>query len=137
MKFVIPAIILSAIAFAAIWPGPYKDGIYEGKSRARYINEPFIGMVRIEIRNGHFFKIDFTIVDTLKKENFDSSYAKYFTGNEIYTEQCRKDWKGVQYYPKRLLETQDIEKVDAISGATWSYNIFKQSSILALKNACK
>lgn len=38
-------------------------------------------------------------------------------------------------YPKKLSETQDINKIDAISGATWSYNIFRASVNEALKNA--
>lgn len=135
--YLIPVIITSFIVVMAVCPGPYKDGDYEGISRAKYIQEPYFGHVRIQVRNGHFSKVDFVIVDSLKNEVFDSSYQKYFTGNALYMEQCRNDWKGVLYYPKRLMQTQNLEKVDAISGATWSYNIFRQSTIEALKEACK
>ena len=33
----------------------------------------------------------------------------------------------------KLLEIQDINKLDAVSGATWSYNIFRASVKEALK----
>jgi major membrane immunogen (membrane-anchored lipoprotein) len=55
----------------------------------------------------------------------------------LYVDQCRKDYKGVQTYPGKLLQAQHVEKVDAVSGATWSYNIFKASVNEALKNAKK
>lgn len=135
--YIIPVLIISFIVVMAVCPGLYKDGDYEGISRAKYLQEPFVGHVRIVIRNGHFSKIDFMIVDTIKNEVFDSSYQKYFSGNTLYMEQCRNDWKGVLYYPDRLMQTQKLEKVDAISGATWSYNIFRQSTIEALKEACR
>ncbi len=41
--------------------------------------------------------------------------------------QCKNDWKGVRTYPKKLLKIKDINKIDATSGATWSYNIFRAS----------
>ena len=40
----------------------------------------------------------------------------------------------MQAYPKKLTEKQDTNKLDAISGATWSYNIFRASVSDALKN---
>jgi major membrane immunogen (membrane-anchored lipoprotein) len=59
----------------------------------------------------------------------------HFKDNPVYIKQCRKDSKGVRAYPKKLFKTQDIDQVDAMSGATWSYNIFKASVNEALKNA--
>jgi major membrane immunogen (membrane-anchored lipoprotein) len=68
---------------------------------------------------------------------FDEKYEKHFEGNTEYIQQSRNDWNGAQTYPKKLSETQDINKIDAISGATWSYNIFRASVNEALKNANK
>ena len=135
LRYFITIGIIGLILIVSMRPGPYHDGIYEGKSGAGYIHEPYTGMVKIEIKNSHFTKIDFSIMDTLNNEIFDSTYWKHYIGNKIYIAQCRQDWKGVLYYPRRLIETQDIEKVDAISGATWSYNLFKQSTLMALKAA--
>jgi major membrane immunogen (membrane-anchored lipoprotein) len=116
---------------------PYHDGLYTGKSQARYTNEPYIGNVNIEIKKGEITNVKFTIVDTALKELFDEKYEKHFEGNNLYMQQCRNDWKGVQTYPSKLLKTQNIDNVDAISGATWSYNIFKASVKEALKGAKK
>ena len=80
-----------------------------------------------------FTGIDFFIRDSVLHEPFDSLYEKYFKDNELYIQQCRNDWRGVQSYPKKLMETQNIDKLDAISGATWSYNIFRASVKEALK----
>jgi uncharacterized protein with FMN-binding domain len=113
----------------------YKDGTYEGKSQAKYKSEPFWGSIHLTLKNGEFTAIDFAIRDSSLHETFDGKYEKHFEGNAEYIQQSRNDWKGVQTYPKMLSVKQNINKVDAISGATWSYNIFKASVNEALKNA--
>jgi major membrane immunogen (membrane-anchored lipoprotein) len=113
----------------------YKDGIYEGSSRSKYVGEPFWGKVRINIKNGVFTKINFTIRDSDLHESFNEKYEKHFLGDSLYTQQCRNDWRGVKKYPKKLRKVQNIDKIDVISGATWSYNIFKASVKKALINA--
>jgi major membrane immunogen (membrane-anchored lipoprotein) len=113
----------------------FKDGTYKGKSRAKYIYEPFWGDVHLTLKNGSLTDIVFVIRDSNLHETFDGKYEKHFEGNPEYIQQSRNDWKGVQTYPKSLSVKQDINKVDAISGATWSYNIFKASVNEALKDA--
>jgi len=113
----------------------YKDGTYEGISRATYKYEPFWGSVHLTIKNGKFTEINFIIRDSSLHETFNEKYEKHFEGNDIYIQQSRNDWKGVQTYPKKLSKKQDINKIDAISGATWSYNIFRASVKEALKDA--
>ncbi|MGC1390301.1 MAG: FMN-binding protein [Bacteroidales bacterium] len=113
----------------------YRDGTYKGKSRAKYIYEPFWGSVQFTLKNGVFTDIDFIIRDSSLHEAFNAEYEKHFEGNAEYIQQSRNDWKGVQTYPKKLAVKQDINKIDAISGATWSYNIFRASVKEALKDA--
>lgn len=115
--------------------GPYLDGQYEGHSRSIYTSEPFVGFVKLEIKNGYIISVDYKITDTLANEIFDDQYEKHYAGNEKYIQQCRNDWKGVNTYPEKLLNLQDPKKIDAISGATWSCNIFRQSALEALKKA--
>jgi major membrane immunogen (membrane-anchored lipoprotein) len=115
----------------------YYDGTYEGQSQASYIGEPYWGRVVFTLTNGKFSDIFFTVRDSSLHETFDGNYEKHFQGNQIYIQQCRNDWNGVQVYPIRLSEAQDPDKVDAVSGATWSYNIFRASAKEALKNAKK
>jgi major membrane immunogen (membrane-anchored lipoprotein) len=113
----------------------YKDGIYEAKSRSKYVGEPFWGDVSITVKNGVFTEINFSIRDSALHEPFDGNYEKHFQGDSLYTQQCRHDWYGVRKYPQKLMKAQDPDKVDALTGATWSYNIFKASAKKALKDA--
>lgn len=117
--------------------GPYVDGVYKGKTQAQYTNEPYVGYITITVKNGWPINADFKIVDTAKNEIFNEFYEKNFEGNDHYISQCRNDWKGVQTYPNLLVSNRSLEKVDAITGATWSYNFFKFASLYALKNAKK
>lgn len=113
------------------------DGNYSGQSRSLYVDEPYWGSVRFTLKNGQYTGISFIIRDSSLHEAFDSVYEKHFQGNDLYIQQCRNDWKGVQTYPKKLIEIQDISKVDATTGATWSYNIFKASVQNALNKTGK
>lgn len=125
-------IVVAVILFTAFSLNKkYKDGLYSGVSRSIYTQEPYYGHASIIIDKGKIVKVDFLIRDSVLHENFDGAYERHFAGNQLYIQQCRNDWKGVQSYPDSLLKHQDIDKVDAISGATWSYNIFKAS----VKNA--
>lgn len=109
------------------------DGTYTGSSRSIYTYEPYVGKATIKVDNHKIVMIEFQIVDTLANEVFGSDYDKHFPDNKLYQEQCHNDWKGVKLYPEVLLKKQNIDLVDAVSGATWSYNIFKASVEKALK----
>ena len=113
----------------------YKDGIYEGQSRDSYTDEPYWGKAQITISNGLVTGVRFTIRDSSIHEEFNEEYKKHFEGNEVYIQQCINDSKGVINYPELLMKSRDINKVDATTGATWSYNIFKASVMEALKKA--
>jgi major membrane immunogen (membrane-anchored lipoprotein) len=128
-------IITGIILFAFTGSGSLKDGRYEGTSRAIYVNEPYYGTTRITVENGRITRVEFTVQDSAKHEYFNGEYEKYFAGNDLYIQQCRNDWKGIRAYPDSLLKYQDMEKVDAISGATWSYNIFRASVLEALEKS--
>ncbi len=136
MKNTFPGVIALMI-FILHGDGPYKDGFYSGISRAQYTSEPYYGHTKINIQNGIITEIKFTVRDSARHEYFDNNYEKYFAGNNEYIQQCRNDWKGIQSYPDSLLKYQDTEKIDVISGATWSYNLFKASSQEALSSARK
>ncbi len=112
-----------------------RDGIYEGRSKASYSDEPYWGIVKLTVKEGVFTDVKFIIRDSVLHEYFDGKYEKHFEGNPVYVEQSRNDWKGVQTYPGKLTGKKSIKDVDAMSGATWSYDIFKASVEDALKNA--
>jgi major membrane immunogen (membrane-anchored lipoprotein) len=134
-KTIITLSMLLLLAFSC--EGPYKNGNYRGSSRAGYTNEPYYGYSNITVKKGKIVKVEFFIRDSSKHEIFDDKYERYFAGNDEYIQQCRNDRKGILSYPDSLLKYQDLNKVDAISGATWSYNIFKSSAQNALASAQK
>jgi major membrane immunogen (membrane-anchored lipoprotein) len=123
------------ILFAFTGNGPMKNGLFSGTSRSRYLDEPFYGNTRITIEDGLITRVDYTIRDSMRHEFFNGEYEKYMEGNELYIQQCRNDWKAMHSYPDSLLKYQDLDKVDAISGATWSYNIFRACALEALEQA--
>ena len=65
------------------------------------------------------------------------STKRFFAGNDYYTEQSRSDWKGSRTYGHKLIETQDPDGVDAVSGATWTNKKFREIVEMALKEAVK
>ena len=132
-KFYLLFIFVLMTAFNGF--GPYKDGRYRATSRAQYTYEPYYGSSEIIIENGRITKVVFFIRDSLKHEMVNENYEKYFAGNDLYIEQCRNDTRGIRSYPDSLIKYQELDKVDAISGATWSYNIFMASARQALSQA--
>lgn len=136
------ALLLMAliVALGSLGTAPqksFKNGVYFGESRDKYTSEPFFGQVKVTIAKGEIAEVAYKIVDKEKKVDFDKDYEKYYKGNDEYIKQCRNDLAGVKKYPRMLVKVKDIDKVDAISGATWSYNIFKAALADALKKAVK
>jgi major membrane immunogen (membrane-anchored lipoprotein) len=125
MKYLLPIMILLLVLMSFSSKNRFKDGVYTGTSRSIYTEEEFYGKVKILVEKNKIVSIDFVVRDSNKHEDFDAKYEKYYKGNDLYVQQCRNDWKGIQTYPEKLLKSQDPDKIDAITGATWSYNIFK------------
>lgn len=113
----------------------YKDGIYQSESRSAYEAEPYWGMATLVIENRRIASFQFKIVDRATGDIFDEQYEKHYSGNETYIQQCRKDLAGLKTYLARFDEIKDISAIDAVSGATWSYNIFVDTMKLALLKA--
>jgi len=134
LRISLPICLLISMA-AVSDNGTYRDGTYTGTSRSVYTYEEYYGHSVLTIADGRIKSIRFYIRDSVNHEYFNAAYEKHFTGNDEYIQQCRNDWKGVISYPDSLLKFQDPEKVDAMTGATWSYSIFKASVNEALKKA--
>lgn len=141
----------------------YVDGVYEGKSEVT--GESYYATAQIVIQNNKIKSADVKIVDGdvskriyyslnamdkdvlkkldgVKERIFDESYGtELFPGNEgnnpHYREQCKNDLAGLKSYIEKLAREQDINKVDAITGATWSNMLFKGAVLDALQKAEK
>jgi major membrane immunogen (membrane-anchored lipoprotein) len=113
----------------------YRDGTYSGESQSIYTAESYFGLTRISIKNDIITAIEFKVIDKARNEIFDEKYENHYKDIPEYIQQCRSDWQGAQTYPGLFNQVHDINKVDAITGATWSYNLFKASLQVALAEA--
>ncbi|HZK69229.1 MAG TPA: FMN-binding protein [Paludibacter sp.] len=113
----------------------YKDGIYTGESQSRYTSEPYRGQATLEIKNDKIIKLTFQIIDKSNNEVFGPDYEQHFKNNPEYMQQCRNDLKGIKAYTEKFNQSKKLEQVDAITGATWSYNIFRDAIKVALEKA--
>lgn len=126
--------LIGVILFVNMQSRQSNDGRYSGRSQSVYTNEPYVGFVQFDVKNDQVTGLHFEIRDTLNNELFDENYESHYPDNEVYQQQCRDNWKGVLHYPSEVKTVSDTAKIDAISGATWSYNIFKASMDDALNH---
>lgn len=132
-KLLVIVVLFSVLGFTS--GEALKNGIFKGTSQSVYVEEPYYGHSTVKVEDGRIVSVEFVIRDSAKHVEFDDAYEKYFSGNELYMNQCRNDRVGVRSYPDSLLKYQNLDKVDVISGATWSCNIFKASVKAALEKA--
>lgn len=110
----------------------YLDGEYEVITEKDY--EGFYCKAKVTIKSNKITNVQWNIYDTDDKI-FDEKYEEVYAGQPIYQQQCRDDLKGAKTYGPKLVDVQDIMKVDAISGATWANEKFKLVVSLALEKA--
>lgn len=112
----------------------YKDGEYHGESSL----DEWGGKVTtdIVIKDGKITEATLhNLMPDGKEKGEDYGKAAEGATNKGLYKIAQNAIKQAQEYPKLLVETNDIEKVDAISGATTSFNSFKEAVNDALKDA--
>ena len=119
-------------------PSDLSDGTYTGRSADRQADEDGqgagYGEVEITVKDNKITACTFKTYEldgTLKDENY---------GADLTKENRMKAQKAVQAadkYAQMIVETGDIDSVDAISGATINYDEFKEAVINALEKAAK
>lgn len=122
--------VLLIVALTACGGAKLKDGSYEGQStpdsRGAY------GIVKLEVKDGKISSAEFLQYNadgSLK----DESYGKQ-SGEENY-KKAQDALEASKKYPEKLVETQDVEKVDSITGATSSWKQFQEAAKDALAKA--
>ena len=113
--------------------GNYRDGLYEGRTPKD--SEGYNATALIEVKKGFISTVGWKVYDNNLKRYFDSTYEEVYTGNATYMQQCRDNMKGMVAYGPKLIETQDIDSVDVITGATWVHHKFTQVVKITLKDA--
>ncbi|WP_022819424.1 FMN-binding protein [Fusobacterium russii] len=110
----------------------FNDGIYQGKAEN---DDPKSSVeIIIEIKDNKIVASSSEFRDAkgnIKDENYgkEAGEAKYLL--------AQKSVAGMNQYAAILLDVQDPEKVDAISGATISNKLFKEAVWNALETAKK
>lgn len=139
---VLSAVVLSAVSMygcggqnkAENSPVTYKDGTYDAESKPDSFGGKVI--VHITIKDSKISEVTMENVDDKGNEKGED-YGKQ--DGEIKNEGLYKIAQAAvtnsKEYPSKLIETQDIEKVDAIAGATESNVGFKEAVKLALEKA--
>lgn len=114
--------------------GNYKDGSYQYVGKKDSENYHVEGTM--VVNNGAIQSMDWKIVDDARGRVFDETYEEVF-GIDLYIQQCRDNLSGMRGYVPALLDTQNPDDVDAVSGATWAYKKFEEAAKALLKQAAK
>ncbi len=143
-------IITSAIAVLLMFtlcscnsaPASYKDGVYEGKSGVYQTGEGTedvgsgYGVIKITVKDNEITACEFNTYEedgTLKDDSYGMKDGKI--ANQDFYNKAQKAVKACNEYAKSLIETNDPEMVDAISGATINNTEFKEAAYDALEKA--
>ncbi len=111
-----------------------KDGTFVGVSQ-KDENDAYAS-VTLTIKNQEISDVNFVTYQkdgSIKDEDYGKT-AGEITNQEFYNK-AQKAVKAMTTYQEQLIETKDIDEVDAISGATISYEQFKEATETALKEA--
>lgn len=140
-----PAFIVFALALALLLlPGckddsralAYRDGSYTGKSGED--DNGAYGEATITIEGGKIADCDYVTWQkdgTIKDENYGKVNGEI--SNQTYYKKAQLAVKAMKHSAEKLVEVQKLKEVDSISGATISYNQFKEAVDDALDKAKK
>lgn len=112
----------------------YKDGTYTAKSSSD--ERGAVGEVTLTIQQGKITRADYKGIQkdgTIKDLEYGKTNGKI--ENLEFYKKAQQAVKGAAAYAPRLVETQAVEKVDSVSGATVSYRQFSEAAKLALEQA--
>ena len=119
-------------------PSSFADGTYTGRSsnfeEDESGNGAGYGEVEIVIKNNRIVSCTFKMYEldgTLKDESYGADLSKE---NRL---KAQKAVQSVEKYASRLVEAGGLDGVDAISGATISYNEFIEAVNNALSTAAE
>lgn len=123
-----------SVPAAKIQVKSYKDGTYVGKSRPDEVGA--VGEVTLVIEKGKIAKADFKgLMKDGKVKDADYGKTNGAVENPAYYNKAQNAVRAFAAYGPKLVETQDVSKVDAISGATIAYNQFNEAVKAALEKA--
>lgn len=116
--------------------GAYKDGTYIGRSDPDPDLRDAVGELTLTILNGKITQAEYKGIQkdgTVKDSDYGKTNGK-IENREFYNK-AQQALKGAMTYGPKLVETQDVDRVDSISGATLSYKQFREAGHKALDQA--
>ncbi len=130
------------ICLAACSSASYKDGTYTGQS-AMYEGEDDgsgagYGVVTLTLKDNKITACEYNTYEldgTLKDEEYGKKDGE--VANQDFYNRAQRARLACPKYAEQLVAAGDLNKVDAISGATISYNEFKEAVKDALNQAKK
>jgi major membrane immunogen (membrane-anchored lipoprotein) len=129
-------VFCAAVLLAGCSKGALHDGVYEGQSgeddRGAY------GKVHITITGGKIAACDFVTWQkdgTIKDENYGKVNGEI--SNRDFYEKAQLAVRAMKRYAEQYTEIQDLNAVDAVSGATIAYNQFLEATEEALAAAMR
>jgi major membrane immunogen (membrane-anchored lipoprotein) len=139
--FILGIFALSATSLAGCGSTRYADGIYTGQSSV-YESEDEdgngngYGVVTITIKDNQITECTFETYEpdgTLKDSDYGMQNGEI--ANRDYYNKAQKAIAACEKYAESLVETGDVDEIDAITGATINYNNFEEAVKDALKQA--
>ena len=112
----------------------YKDGTYIGKSSED--DNGAYGEATITIEGGKITGCEYVTWQkdgTVKDENYGKVNGEI--SNQDYYDKAQRAVNAMEQYARQFVEVQGPEDVDAVSGATISYDQFQEAVSNALEEA--
>jgi major membrane immunogen (membrane-anchored lipoprotein) len=134
--FVLPlaGLLLAGLLLAGCGNVRYKDGVYSGKSGAD--DTGAWAEVAITITEGRIAACEFITREkdgTVKGEDYGKINGEI--ASQDYYDKAQLAVRAMEQYAKDYVEKQRLKDIDAISGATISYDQFNEAVEYALENA--
>jgi len=119
---------------AAAHTTTYKDGTYTAKSSPD--ERGAVGEITVTIQQGKITQADYKgIQKDGKVKDVDYGKTNGKIENPEFYKKAQQGLKGAMTYGPRLVETQNLDMVDSVSGATLSYKQFTEAGHKALDQA--
>lgn len=115
-------------------PAAYKDGTYTGVYVDQEAKDKSSSEVTLKIESGRIVDCQYVEKDKNGKVK-DKDYGK--DSGEANYQLAQIAVEGMQSYPGQLLEKQNPDEMDAVSGATVSFKCFQEAARQALDKASK
>lgn len=121
-------VVAGIVGFMSLRPAAYRDGVYSGSASGAFGETK----VTLTIADGRIVKCDLEALD----DDGNVKDAHYGEGSsEANFRMAQTALQGIGEYPKKLIESQNVDGIDAVSGATVSLLDFRSAVKQALEEA--